>query len=139
MKVSKFLAILSVGTAMLAAPVIGMGANVITDNFDGYDKNVIIPIGQTEGNKWYSYANRLFSEDTWMPVGSIDPEDAQNNVLRMELKPSKDGTTRSIVANTGNVSGKIEVSFDLYVPMNEKIDGTEKFYNSKENYNKESC
>lgn len=133
MKVLKFLAILSVGTAMLAAPVIGMGANVITDNFDGYDKNVIIPIGQTEGNKWYSYANRLFSEDTWMPVGSIDPEDAQNNVLRMELKPSKDGTTRSIVANTGNVSGKIEVSFDLYVPMNEKIDGTEKFYNSKEN------
>lgn len=103
-------------------------ASLTVDDFDSYTEGSVIPFG-TSGDKWDDYADRGF-DDSWLPLIGTDPTDSENKVLRMELKPTSNGTTRSLLTACPDVKGVITISFDMYVPYGEAIEGSDELYNN---------
>ncbi len=118
--------VISVFPAMMAS-----AEELATDDFEGYTTKQIgdrIPLGAE--HKWSSYANRAFSDATWQPIIGEDPEDPTNRVLRLD-KPltTTDASNLSIITNNEDSTGKIIISFDLYVPSGETYGESNILYN----------
>lgn len=123
---SLIIAIMMLSSVSAFAVEVSYPANLVVDDFDSYTEGQVIPFGGT-GDKWDDYADRGF-DDSWQPLGGVDPENEENGVLRVELKPSS-GSTRSLLTACEDASGVITISFDIYVPYGEVIEGTDTLYN----------
>ncbi len=118
--------VVSVFPAMMAS-----AAELATDDFEGYTTKEIgerIPLGAE--HKWSSYADRAFSDATWQPLIGEDPEDSTNRVLRLD-KPltTTDASNLSIITNNEDATGKIVISFDMYIPNGETYGESNTLYN----------
>lgn len=128
--ISLVIAIMMFSSIAVYAVDVSYPADLTVDDFESYTEGRLIPYGSS-GDKWDDYADRGY-DDAWQPLIGVDPEDSDNQVLRAELKPTANGTMRSLVAATPDVKGVVTISFDLYIPHGEVIEGTDTLYNNTE-------
>ncbi len=126
--ISLIIAIMMIMSASAFAVDVSYPVNLTVDDFDSYTEGGVIPFG-TSGDKWDDYADRGF-DDSWQPLIGVDPTNGENQVLRMELQPTANGTTRSLLTACPDVKGVITISFDMYVPYGEAIEGSDELYNN---------